>query len=46
MNLKKGAKLKDVMPAEQFNTDNPNYYRIKKIPSTGCFAKEQQTSMF
>ena len=46
MTLKKSATLKTVMPAEKFQTENIGYYRAKKIPATGCFAKEQQTSLF
>lgn len=46
MTLKKSATLKSVIPADQFQTENINYYRAKKIPATGCFAKEQQTSLF
>ena len=46
MTLKKYATLKTVMPAEKFQTENIGYYKAKKIPATGCFAKEQQTSLF
>lgn len=46
MTLKKSATLKTVMPAEKFNTENISYYRTKKIPSAGCFAKEEQTTLF
>ncbi len=46
MTLKKSATLKSVMPAEKFNTENISYYRAKKIPSAGCFVKEDQTTLF
>lgn len=46
MTLKKSATLKKVMLAEDYETENIGYYRSKKIPSAGCFAKEQQTSLF
>ena len=46
MTLKKSATLKKVVFAEDFKTENLSYYRAKKIPSAGCFAKEQQTSLF
>lgn len=46
MTLKKSATLKTVMPAEKFNTENISYYRTKKIPSAGCFVKEEQTTLF
>ena len=46
MTLKKSATLKSVMTAEKFNAENIGYYRAKKIPSAGCFVKEEQTSLF
>lgn len=46
MTLKKSATLKKVVFAEDFASENTNYYRAKKIPSAGCFAKEDQTSLF
>ena len=46
MTLKKSATLKSVTLAENFNTENIGYYRVKKIPSAGCFVKEEQTTLF
>ena len=46
MTLKKAATLKSVMLAEDYKTENIGYYKTKKIPSAGCFVKEEQTSMF
>ena len=46
MTLKKSATLKSVITADKFNTENIGYYRAKKIPSAGCFVKENQTSLF
>ena len=46
MTLKKSATLKKVIPADKFETENIGYYRAKKIPSAGCFVKENQTSLF
>lgn len=46
MTLKKGATLSRVVTAEQFGIDEAKYYRIRKIPSAGCFVKEEQTSLF
>lgn len=46
MTLKKSATLKEVIRADKFNTENIGYYRTKKIPSAGCFVKENQTSLF
>ncbi len=46
MTLKKSATLKKVIFADKFETENLGYYRSKKIPSAGCFVKENQTSLF
>ena len=46
MTLKKAARLKDVILAENLKTDNINYYRTKNIPAVGCFSKDTQTSLF
>ena len=46
MTLKKSATLKKVIRAEEFKTENIAYYKTKKIPAAGCFAKEEQTSLF
>lgn len=46
MTLKKSATLKKVMTADKFNAENIGYYKTKKIPSAGCFVKEDQTSLF
>ncbi len=46
MTLKKSATLKKVIPAEDFSTENINYYRSRKIPAAGCFVKENQTTLF
>ena len=46
MTLKKGAELKAVIDVEKFETENIGYYKTKKIPSTGCFSKDRQTSLF
>ena len=39
----KGLLTNDI---EDFKTENLNYYRAKKIPASGCFLKEQQTTLF
>lgn len=46
MTLKKSATLKKVITADKFKTENINYYTAKKIPSSGCFLKEEQTTLF
>jgi len=48
MTLKKGATLKNVVPAQELDSQ-PEYYRIRKVPSGGCFRKEAeqvQTTLF
>lgn len=46
MTLKKSATIKSVVTAEEFGVENARYYKVRKIPSAGCFAKDEQTSLF
>ena len=39
--LKKNSSITKVCPAAQFQTDNPEYYRTRKIPTTGHFIQEK-----
>lgn len=39
--LKKNSHITKVCPAEQFQTDDLEYYRTKKIPTTGHFIQEK-----
>ncbi len=40
MTLRKGKKIKGLIPLSDFDVENPQYYRTKNIPATGCFLKE------
>ncbi|MDD4688991.1 MAG: DNA gyrase subunit A [Eubacteriales bacterium] len=40
MTLRKGKTIKNVIPIDEFDVENPQYYRTKNIPATGCFLKE------
>lgn len=39
--LKKNSSITKVCPAAEFQTDNPEYYRTRKIPTTGHFIQEK-----
>ncbi len=39
--LKKNSSVSRVLPAEKFQTDDPEYYRTRKIPTTGHFIQEK-----
>lgn len=41
LTLKKNSCLTMVFAAEEFQTENPEYYRTKKIPSAGHFIQEK-----
>ena len=39
--LKKNSAITNIMPAEEFKSGNPEFYRADKIPSTGHFITEE-----
>jgi len=45
MTLRKGKKIKNLIPLAEFDVENPQYYRTKNIPATGCFIKESDTQL-
>ncbi len=45
MTLRKGKKIKSLIPLAEFEVENPQYYRTKNIPATGCFIKETDTQL-
>ena len=42
--LKKNSSISKIMPAEEFESGNTEYYRAAKLPSTGHFLKEEDKS--
>lgn len=45
MTLRKGKKVKAILPLKDFHVDNPIYYRTKNIPAAGCFLKESDVQL-
>lgn len=45
MTLRKGKKIKNLIPLSDFDVENPQYYRTKNIPATGCFLKETDVQL-
>ena len=45
MTLRKGKKVKEILPLSLFGVENPIYYRTKNIPAAGCFLKESDVQL-